>query len=335
MLLLFFVQLRQEMSKTYYTNYIFIFMKYGYYLRTAQTYPETRDLALLAEKCGFNSVHVNDHLIGFDPERKQPYLEATVLMAAIATETRKVKIGHIVLANSFRNPALTAKIISSIDNISNGRALLWIGTGWYEEEYKAYSYPFPSAKQRVDELEEALTIFKKLFTEETTNFEGKFWKLENCKNFPKPIQKPWPQIVVGATKNRLTTIACREADGINLPHLGVDALKERINFVVSRLRKYNRKLEEFEISTFNVITFVNSEKELDAIASQMVERAKQHDQKVTREQVLKSSFIGYVDDVKEKIREVEELGVKKMVISVRGGASVKDPLKLFHDKIMR
>ncbi len=111
-------------------------------------------------------------------------------MAGIATETRKVKIGHVVLANSFRNPALTGEIIYSIDNISNRCVLLWIGTVWYEEGYKAYGYPFPSAKQRVGELEEALTIFKRLFTEETTDFEGKFWKLENCRNFPKPIQKP-------------------------------------------------------------------------------------------------------------------------------------------------
>lgn len=309
-------------------------MKYGYNIRTAHTYPEIRDLALLAEKYGFDSVHVSDHLIGFDPERKQPYLEAMVLMSAIAAETKRIKIGHIVLANSFRNPALTAKIVSSIDNISNGRALLWIGTGWYEEEYKAYGYPFPSAKQRVDELEESLTIFKKLFTEEVTNFEGKFWKLENCRNFPKPIQKPWPQIVIGATKDRLTAIACRDADGINIPHRGVNELKSRVDFIVSKLHKYNKNPEEFEISSFNAINLVNSEKELDGIVNSMIERAKQQNQEFTKEEFLNESFIGFVDDIKEKIKKVEEIGVKKMVIVVRGSPSIKDPLKLFHDKVM-
>lgn len=309
-------------------------MKYGYYIRTAHIYAEIRDLALSAEKHGFDSVHVNDHLIGFDQERKDSYLEAMVLMSAIAAETRKVKIGHIVLANSFRNPALTAKIVSSIDNISNGRALLWIGAGWYEEEYKAYGYIFPSAKQRVDQLEESLTIFKKLFTEEVTNFEGKFWKLENCRNFPKPVQKPWPQIVVGAVKERLTIIACREADGINIPHEGGESLSKRVDFVASKLHKYNRNLDEFEISTFNVITLVNSEEELENSVNQMIEHAKQQNSKLTREHVLKDSFIGYVDDIKEKIKQIEELGVKKMVISVRGGPSIEDPMKLFHDKIM-
>jgi alkanesulfonate monooxygenase SsuD/methylene tetrahydromethanopterin reductase-like flavin-dependent oxidoreductase (luciferase family) len=309
-------------------------MRYGYSIREGPSYPEIKALALRAEEYGFDSVHVPDHLLGFDSERKQPFLEAIALMSAIAVETKKVKIGHVVLANSFRNPALTAKIISSLDNISNGRALLWIGAGWYEEEYKAYGYPFPSAKERVDQLEESLVIFKKLLTEDVTNFEGKFWKLQNCKNFPKPIQKPWPQIVVGGRQNRLVTIACREADGINLPHHGLDELEERTHFIASKLKKYNKDPEGFEISAFNLITLVNNEEELNKAISQMIERAKQENQVLNREQILRDSFTGYVEDVRAKVKHAEDLGVKKMVIVVRGGRSVKDPMKLFHDELM-
>jgi alkanesulfonate monooxygenase SsuD/methylene tetrahydromethanopterin reductase-like flavin-dependent oxidoreductase (luciferase family) len=310
-------------------------LKYGYNIREAQhSYPEIVALAIRAEEYGFDSVHVPDHLVGFDPERKQPFLEAIVLMSAIAAETRRVKIGHVVLANSFRNPALTAKMISSLDNVSNGRALLWVGAGWYEEEYKAYGYPFPSAKERVDQLEESLTIFKKLFTEDVTNFEGRFWKLENCKNFPKPIQKPWPQIVVGGGQNRLVTIACREADGINLPHYGLDELEERTRFIASKLKKYNRDPEKFEISAFNLVTLVKDEQELNEAVRQMIERAKQVNQELSREQILKKSFVGYVEDVKAKIRCAEDMGVRKMVIVVHGGPSVKEPMKLFHDELM-
>ncbi len=309
-------------------------MKFGYYLRRVYRYKEIRDLAVLAENCGFDSVHVNDHLVGFDPDGKQPYLEATVLMSAIAAETTRVKIGHIVLANSFRNPALTAKIISSIDNISNGRALLWIGTGWFEKEYRAYGIPFPPAKRRVDELEESLSIFKKLFSEEATNFEGQFWRLENCKNYPKPIQKPWPQIVIGGVKNRITSIACREADGFNIPHQGLTAFKERVDFIRSRLRKYQRDLEHFEISSFNSVTLVTTQEELDGFINQMIEQAASEHKPPTREEILENSFIGYVEDVKNKIEQAEEFGIDKMVIAVRGGSSVKDPVKLFHEKIM-
>jgi alkanesulfonate monooxygenase SsuD/methylene tetrahydromethanopterin reductase-like flavin-dependent oxidoreductase (luciferase family) len=309
-------------------------MKYGYNIRAVHSYLEIKALALQAEEYGFDSVHVPDHLIGFDTERRQPFLEAMTLMSAIAVETQKVKIGHVVLANSFRNPALTAKVISSLDNLSNGRALLWIGAGWYEEEYKAYGYPFPSAKERVDQLEESLTIFKKLFTEDVTTFEGKFWKLENCKNFPKPIQKPWPQIVIGGRQNRLVTIACREGDGMNLPHQGLDELEERTRFIASKLKKYNREPERFEISAFNLITLVNNEEELKEAIRQMIEQAKQENEELSREHILRNNFIGYVEDVKAKIRRAEDLGVRKMVIVVRGSPSVKDPMKLFHDELM-
>lgn len=309
-------------------------MKYGYDIRAVYSYPEIKTLALKAEEYGFDSLHVDDHLIGFDPERKQPYLEALALMSAIAVETKKVKIGHIVLANSFRNPALTAKIISSIDNISGGRALLWIGAGWNDEEYRAYGYPFPSPKERVDQLEESLAIFKKLFTEDITNFKGKFWKLENCRNFPKPVQKPWPQIVIGGRHNRLITMACQGADGVNLPHHDLDEMEERTQFIASKLKKYERDTEDFEISTFNLITLVNTEEELNQAIHQMIARAKQENEKLSREQILRNSFIGYVEDIKNKIKRVEDLGVRKMVIVVRGSLSIKDPLKLFHDELM-
>jgi alkanesulfonate monooxygenase SsuD/methylene tetrahydromethanopterin reductase-like flavin-dependent oxidoreductase (luciferase family) len=309
-------------------------MKYGYIIWPMYSYPEIRTQALQVEEYGVDSVHVPDHLIGFDPERKEPYLEAITLLSAIAVETQKVKIGPIVLANSFRNPALTAKIISSLDNMSDGRALLWIGTGWYEEEYKAYGYPFPSAKERVDQLEESLAIFKKLFTEDVTNFEGKFSNLQNCRNFPKPIQKPWPQIVIGGSKNRLVTIACREADGINLPRPGLDELEERTRFIVSKLKKYNKDPEKFEISTFNVVTLVDNEEELNEVIRQMIEWAKQENEKLSREQILRNSFTGYVEDVKAKIKHAEDLGVRKMVFDIRGSPSIQDPIKLFHDKLM-
>lgn len=301
-------------------------MKYGRFI-WPDSYLKIRAQALQAEELGFDSVHVPDHLV----LGKESYLEAIALASAIAAETRRVKIGHAVLANSFRNPALTAKIISSLDNLSDGRALLWIGAGWYEKEYRACGYPFPSAKERVDQLEESLTIFKRLFTEEVTNFEGRFWKLQDCMNFPKPIQKPWPQIVVGGSMNRLATIACREADGMNLPWPGLGELEERTRFITSKLRECGRDREKFEISTLSLITLVNDEEELNEAVH---EHANQESCEPTRERVLGNRFIGYVEDVKAKIEHAEDLGVDKMVVDIHGGPSVKDPVKLFHDKLM-
>jgi len=177
-------------------------MKYGLHLRAVGTkvrdYPELRKLAIKGEKYGFDSIHISDHFFYFAGNR-EPWVESIVSLAALAEVTKKVKLAHNVLCRSFRNPAYLAKIFSTLDVISNGRIQIWLGAGFNEIEYKAYGYPFPSPKQRVDEIDETIDIMKKLFTEKGNfDFKGKFWQLEQCENYPKPIQKPYPPIILGS-----------------------------------------------------------------------------------------------------------------------------------------
>ena len=306
-------------------------MKYGLLIRRF-SYREMRDHALLAEKYGFDSVHIDDHFYSFEPDSKQNYFDALVVMSAIAVETSRVKLGYSVLCNSYRNPALLAKMITSIDHISQGRALLWIGAGWREEEYKAYGYPFPSAKERVDQYEEAITIFKKLFTEEETNFAGRFWRLEKCLNFPKPIQKPYPQIVVGSQGNRMQTIACQEADGINMFEKGEEDLKESVSFINRKLRKFGRDPSKFEISLQSPVTLVRNEKEKYNMVDEILKRNKDED--LTKEKILENRLIGTTDEIRGRIRTLEQIGIEKLVTHVGGSPPIKDPLRLFFEEIM-
>ncbi|KKL91715.1 hypothetical protein LCGC14_1891920 [marine sediment metagenome] len=304
-------------------------MKYGYNVRGPLNYPEIRDLTLRVEKLGFDSVHVTDHLIGFDAtqDKKEAYLESVMLLAALATETHIVKLGHVVLCNSFRNPAYIAKMISTLDNISNGRALMWLGAGWYLEEYKAYGYPFSTPKRRVDELEESLTIYKKLFTEDVTDFEGKFWKLERNRNYPKPIQKPYPQIVLGTRGKRMINIACREADGINIPYVlppfKLEKVSTQISDIKENLKKFNRDPATFEISIFCTIILSKNQEDLEKIM-------KTH--KIMKRN-LPNMFIGTHEEVKEKIIQLENLGTDKMVITL-GQSGLDDPLAVFSKEVM-
>lgn len=292
-------------------------MKCGYHVRSVLSYPEIRDLTLKVERLGFESAHVNDHLL-------DNYLESMMLTSALAAETSKIKLGHLVLCNSLRNPAYLAKMMCTLDNISNGRALFWLGAGWHEAEYKGYGYPFPSAKQRVDELEESLIIYKKLFTERKSDFEGKFWKLEKNRNFPKSIQKPYPQLVLGSSGKRMMDIACREADGINFNDVKPDQLPEYINKVKSNLKKYNRDISEFEISYCSTITLLDTQQEMDKL--------------MVKYNVFGNQYIGFPDDVKEEIDNLEELGIDKMILwdinkPVRA-ESIKDPIETFVNKVM-
>lgn len=313
-------------------------MKFGYFVRsTIFTYPEVRDLSIKVDKLRFDSIHVNDHFLGMDArqDRKEPMLDAMMLLTALAVETKKVKLGQIVLCNSFRNPAYLSKMISTLDNISNGRALLWIGAGWFEEEYKAYGYPFPSPKRRVDELEESLTIYKKVFTEEETDFKGNFWELIRHRNFPKPIQKPYPQIVVGTTGKRMTDIACKEADGVNLdlwyaPNM--EDIPPRISYINERLQKHNRNPSEFEISLFTAITIVNSQEKLDDLVERII-KSTRGDKKLTKEHILKNHYVGFPEDIKEKMTRLENMGIKKIVTWIRR-SDFEDSIEVFSKKVM-
>ena len=307
-----------------------MYKRQGYCVRNPsyRTYPEIRDLTVRLEGLEFESVHVTDHLLGFDDtqEKKETFLEANTLLAALATETDRIKLGHIVLCNSFRNPAYLAKVILTLDHISNGRVLLWLGAGWYAEEYKAYGYPFHTPKRRVDELEESLTIYKKIFTEDETNFKGNFWRLERHRNFPKSIQKPYPQIFIGTNGKRMIDIACREADGINLPYLDIqqqEVLRESITTIEEKLKKYDRDPLEFEISLFANVTIVDSQESLESLIGE---------REILKSQ-MKYLFMGTSEDIKEKIQEIENLGVKKMVIVVES-PDLQDSLDIFNREIM-
>ncbi|MFX0048183.1 MAG: LLM class flavin-dependent oxidoreductase [Candidatus Hermodarchaeota archaeon] len=306
-------------------------MRFGYVVRdpSNHTYSEIRALTVKVERLGFESVHITDHFfnLGDVKKEREPFLESNALLAALATETHKIKLGHIVMCNSFRNPAYSAKIILTLDHISNGRALLWVGAGWFKEEYAAYGYPFPSAKRRVDELEESLIIYKKVFTEDETNFEGNFWKLEKNLNFPKSVQKPYPQIIIGTnTGKRMIDIACREADGVNLANIiprDQKRFKESISIINEKLKKYDRDPTEFEISIYTHIRIADSQETIEKIRKE----------KGIFKSNMKYQFIGDINSIQEKIQEVEDLGVKKMVIIVESPI-MEDPISFFSKEMM-
>jgi F420-dependent oxidoreductase-like protein len=159
-----------------------------------------------AEKAGFDMVTVMDHFYqirGVGPET-DPMLEAYSTLAALATQTSRVKLGTLVTGVTYRNPALLAKTVATLDVISKGRAIMGIGAAWNESEHIGYGFEFPPIKERMDRLDEALTIIKKLFTEERASFEGKHYWIHEALNVPRPIQKGGPKILIGGGGERRT-----------------------------------------------------------------------------------------------------------------------------------
>jgi F420-dependent oxidoreductase-like protein len=171
--------------------------------------------AKAAEAAGFDLVTVMDHFYqirGIGPET-EPMLEAWTTLAGLAAQTTRVRLSTLVTGVTYRNPALLAKTATTLDIISKGRAILGIGAAWNEDEHVGHGFEFPPIGERMDRLDEALTIIKLMFTEERPSFQGKHYRIENALNRPRPIQPGGPKILVGGGgEKRTLRILARHGD---------------------------------------------------------------------------------------------------------------------------
>ena len=176
-------------------------------------------LATTAERSGFDSVFVMDHfyqLPNIGP-RTDPMLEGYALLSALAVKTSKVRLGTLVTGVTYRNPAFLAKEATTLDVISQGRAILGIGAAWNEDEHRGYGYEFPPVGERLSRLEEALQICRAMFREEAATFSGRFYRVEGALNFPRPIQKDGPPIMIGGGgEQRTLKLVAQYADMCNI-----------------------------------------------------------------------------------------------------------------------
>ncbi|MEA2655143.1 MAG: hypothetical protein QOI23_508 [Chloroflexota bacterium] len=159
-----------------------------------------------AEDAGFDLVTVMDHFYqirGIGPET-EPMMEAYTTLSALATQTSRVKLGTLVTGVTYRNPAVLAKQVTTLDVISKGRAILGIGAAWNEDEHNGYGIEFPPIGKRMDRLDEALTIAKLMFTQDRPSFEGTYYKIDRALNVPRPVQPGGPKILIGGTGERRT-----------------------------------------------------------------------------------------------------------------------------------
>jgi F420-dependent oxidoreductase-like protein len=183
-----------------------------------------------AEEAGFGLVTVMDHLYqipGIGPAT-EPMLEGWSTLAAISRETSHVRLGTLVSGVTYRNPALLAKTATTLDVISGGRAILGLGAAWNEEEHTGYGFDFPAVRERMDRLDEALTIIRAMFTEDRPSFEGRHYRIHEALNVPRPIQAGGPPVLVGGGgEQRTLRIAARHADMTHWFAIGLEALRHK------------------------------------------------------------------------------------------------------------
>lgn len=175
--------------------------------------------AVAAERSGFTSVWVMDHFwqlpaLGGPDE---PILEAYTLLGALAARTERVQLGTLVTGVTYRNPALLAKIVTTLDVISKGRAVLGIGAAWYDVEHDGLGFDFPSVRERMDRLAEAVQICRAMFRDEKPSFDGQYYRIAEAHNVPRPIQPGGPPIMIGGGgEKRTLRLVAQYADMCNV-----------------------------------------------------------------------------------------------------------------------
>jgi F420-dependent oxidoreductase-like protein len=209
----------------------------------------TRDVAWQAESLGFESIWLFDHFHTVPRPRDEITFESFTTLSALAEATTRVRLGHVVLCTAYRNPALTAKMISTLDVISGGRMELGIGAGWKRDEWLAYGYGFPTAPERLAILKDHLEVLRAMLGPGHATYEGKYAHVKNAINVPKPLQQPRLPIMVGGNGPNVTwRLAAKYADELNLDGLTPAEVKEALKTVHARCEEIGRDPQSLSVS---------------------------------------------------------------------------------------
>jgi F420-dependent oxidoreductase-like protein len=218
-------------------------------------------LATAAEESGFDSVWVMDHFFQLPPlgGPDQPMLEAYTLLGALAARTQRVTLGTLVTGVTYRNPAILAKIVTTLDIVSRGRAMLGIGGAWYDVEHRGFGIDFPSDRVRLEKLEEAVQICRAMFTSDDVSFAGSHYQLEHARNVPPPIQAGGPKIMIGGGgEKRTLRLVALYADKCNVTG-DVNTLTRKIEVLHRHCEEVGRDPSELAITWMSPLILTTSE----------------------------------------------------------------------------
>lgn len=282
---------------------------------------------LEAERLGFDSGWLFDHFFEL-PSRgpsNDPCLECWTTLTALAAETKKLRLGVTVMCVSYRNPALLAKMTSTLDVISHGRLNLGIGAGWAGVEHAAYGFPFNKPAVRVAKLREAVKIVKKMWTEDKASFKGKYYVIREAVNNPKPVQKPHPPIWIGGGGEKLTLKAVAElADGCNFIGLTPEEYRHKLEVLESHCAKFGRNAKEIQKSWQGRIILAENEAELKEKTRRFM----------FTPQGVAQGIVGTPEQCVEKITQYVDMGVTCFMLTFPEVARDLKCLEVFSEKVI-
>ena len=275
-------------------------------------FDEVVERATAAEETGYDSVWVMDHFYQLPPMGGPtvPMLDSYTLLGALAARTSRVRLGTMVTGVTYRNPAHLAKIVTTLDVISGGRAILGLGAAWYDVEHEGLGFDFPPAGERLDRLEEALQICRAMFTEEAPTFDGRYYRIHQARNVPPPIQPGGPAILVGGGgEKRTLQLVARYADMCNL-FGDAPEIAHKVDVLRRHCQTVGRDPSEIAVSRLSTLVLTGSDEETEA-TKEFLRQATGQDPS--------GSDIGTPDQLVARVEELAGAGVEYFVFNMPTG----------------
>jgi F420-dependent oxidoreductase-like protein len=281
----------------------------------------------LIEELGYDNAWLNDHFIPSRGDKQSPHFESWILLTALAERTERIRLGILVSGNTYRHPAVLAKMATTFDHVSGGRLNFGIGAGWEEYEHRAYGIPFYSARERAARLDEALQVIRLLWLEERPSFAGEHYRLKEAEFQPKPLQKPHPPIIVGGQGKRwILPLVARYADEWNAPVTVSPAeLKEGLEIIRAECKRIGRNPCISEVSIFLPIVTI-SEIPLAETVSRLGARVLAGD-------LARNVLAGSPASIKVQIQSYLDAGATRVIITTRPGID-HDIIRRFAQEIV-
>jgi F420-dependent oxidoreductase-like protein len=288
-----------------------------------EAYETMTRVAQLAEEVGFDSIWLYDHFHTVPEPTQEWTFECWTSTAALARDTKRVRIGQIVTCNGYRNPALLAKMASTVDVLSHGRLNFGIGSGWYEHEYKAYGYDYPNAPDRLRYLREALQIIRMMWSEEEATFDGKYYQVKGAINQPKGVQKPHIPLLIGGSGEKVTLkLVAQYADACNLNNLDNAEVARKLDILRGHCERVGRDYNEITRTVEYSVALASTEEE----AARKAE--KYHINPST-------GIVGTPATIRQRLHELEEAGAQEAILYLPDTAQLESVRMFAEECIVR
>jgi F420-dependent oxidoreductase-like protein len=292
-----------------------------------EAYEAMTRVAQEAETQGFSSVWLYDHFHTVPTPLQEITFECWTSCAALARDTKRLRIGQMVTCNNYRNPALLAKMASTVDVLSHGRLVLGIGAGWYEHEYLAYGYPYPSTRERLQRLDEAVNIILAMWTQDEPVFEGKYYQIHGAINQPKGAQKPHIPLLIGGGGEKVTLrLVAQYANACNIGG-DIPTIKHKLDVLKQHCEQIGRNYNTIRRTTLIDYCAI-AETEEAAIAKLTPEERNNLDE------LLPESLIGTPATIRQRLKEYEEAGIQEIIVRFVDAVQL-DSIRMFAQECMR